>query len=57
MVNYLSICNNKPFTLHTQTITSGYPKKIANDIQKSHVKCFPTGYIKIIGIKDLHEVL
>ena len=43
MQNCISNCDNKSFTLDTPPNTSGYLKKIVNDIQKIHIKCFATG--------------
>ena len=43
MKNCLSKFHDKPFTLHTPSLTSEHIKKVASGLQKNPVKYFATG--------------
>ena len=57
MGNCLSKINDKPFTLHTPSLTAGHLKKAASGVRKNPVKYFASGIHQTMDMKDLHKVL
>ena len=49
MGNCPSKCDDKPFTLHTPPLTTGYIKKMAGSIRKNPIMYFASGMHRNFG--------